>query len=196
MPIAILEISTGSNSYEELSAMYLHYVYAYLRQSDNTPYYIGKGKGRRAYYGKHSVSIPNDKSKIVILEANLSNIGACAIERRLIRWYGRKDLGTGILHNKTDGGEGQSGAVFSEEHRSKMKEAWKTRPAMTEDTKKKLSVSNSKPKTKGRKLPRPYVPVVSRKPYYEITCPHCNKLGGSNVMRRFHFDKCKTLTIS
>jgi ribosomal protein S27E len=174
--------------------MYLHYVYAYLRQSDNTPYYIGKGKGRRAYRGKHSVSIPNDKSKIIILEANLSDVGACAIERRMIKWYGRKDLGTGILHNRTDGGDGQSGAVFSDDHRAKMKEAWKTRLPMSETTKKKLSIASSRPRVECRK-PR-YVPVVSRKPYYEITCPHCGKVGGSNVMRRFHFDKCKTLTIS
>lgn len=124
-----------------------YYVYAYLRK-DDTPYYIGKGTGNRAWSkGKNEVGKPTDLKKIIIIEKNLTLTGSLAIERRLIRWYGRIDLGTGILRNQTDGGDGGKGASkghkLSEETKLKISKAHtgKRRPSMSEESKKKLSES-------------------------------------------------------
>jgi hypothetical protein len=121
-----------------------YYTYAYLRE-DKTPYYIGKGKGNRAYK-KHrkGIGVPKDKSRIIFLKQNLTEEEAFRHEIYMIAVFGRKDLGNGILHNRTDGGEGSSGWVPSEETRRKISEASKGNTYMlgktlSEETKRKMS---------------------------------------------------------
>ncbi len=119
-----------------------YYVYAYVRKSDGSLYYIGKGRNRRAFISHKNVTTPKNKSKIVFLETNLTEVGALALERRYIRWYGRKDLGTGILHNKTEGGDGTSGRVLTDIHKAIISRTHKNK-IVGESTRKKLRMASS-----------------------------------------------------
>jgi len=123
-----------------------YYTYAYLRE-DRTPYYIGKGKGKRIYdKSKSEIQPPKDKSRVIFLKQNLTEEEAFKHEIYMIAVFGRKDLGTGILRNKTNGGEGASGAVRSPELRAQISNSMKGR-TFTKEHRKKLSESS-----KGKKV--------------------------------------------
>ena len=111
-----------------------YYIYQYLRE-DGTPYYIGKGKGRRAWVKRRVVPLPVDQNLIHIIKDSLTEDEAFRLEEELIAKYGRKDNGTGILRNLTDGGEGikkphnkvawNKGLKQSPEHNAKISESLK-----------------------------------------------------------------------
>ena len=95
-----------------------YYTYAYLRE-DLSPYYVGKGRGHRAFTNDRR-NKPPCLDRIVLLRENMSEKQAFAHEIEMIKTWGRKDLGTGMLRNLTDGGDGTSGWRMSLEHKAKL----------------------------------------------------------------------------
>ncbi|SRR6266849_6000358 len=89
------------------------YTYLWLHE-DGTPYYVGKGKGSRAFvHHEHGncVRCPENLDRIVI-QMHSSETDAFIAEKSLIANYGRIDLGTGCLQNMTEGGFGFRGLVL------------------------------------------------------------------------------------
>jgi len=122
------------------------YVYIYLNQlkpgvwryKEHTfnyePFYIGKGRNKREtiHLTPSMLSKHNYKSSVIKsiikktgehpihyrIYENLSNDDSIKIEIDLIKHFGRRDLGTGILCNGTNGGEGCNN--LSEESKQKV----------------------------------------------------------------------------
>ena len=85
------------------------FVYAYLRK-DGSPYYVGIAKLARRPTRKTAGEIcpPKQEERIRLLRQGLAWEEACRWEVFYIAHYGRVDIGTGALRNRTDGGEGVS----------------------------------------------------------------------------------------
>lgn len=128
--------------------MFFTYVYcnplkpSAIHESGFEPFYVGKGKDERHLAHLYECNLTSNTNthksntirKIIrsgltplVLKVFESDIEdeALAEEVRLIALYGRADLSKGPLTNMTDGGEGLSGALKSEETRKKLSKASK-----------------------------------------------------------------------
>lgn len=102
-----------------------YYTYTLINSIDSQPFYIGKGASSRMYQHKRDALNPSYNYRSVHMKiqniinnggevlyektCHLSEEEAFNTEIELIGHLGRKDLGTGILCNLTDGGEGSCG---------------------------------------------------------------------------------------
>lgn len=108
----------------------LFYVYVW-RDADGQPFYVGKGKGSRAYSTKSrskefKAVHASGGCAVEIVDWFVHESQAHAFEVALIERFGRRQFG-GQLVNKTDGGEGAVGSVRSDETRAKISRALRGR---------------------------------------------------------------------
>ena len=93
------------------------FVYCYLRAKTSkngkagTPYYVGVASTAARPRASHVCSVPpiGQRQRIRVLRSGLTWEGACEWEKFYIKHFGRIDLGTGILQNLTEGGDGVKG---------------------------------------------------------------------------------------
>jgi hypothetical protein len=139
-----------------------HYVYALRVSYARQPFYIGKGKHRRCYahFTNQSLAVKCLKNNIIqkawdagrhifieIIRDELTHEQAVKLEMKLIKKYGRRDLGTGCLANHTDGGDGITNAVRSAKTRARIALAMKRR-FISEETRQRMSAASRARKRK------------------------------------------------
>ena len=146
-----------------------YYVYAYLDprkkgefsygdyKFEYEPFYIGKGCQERCldhlqpnrlqtekntYKGRKIKKLINEGYTPIIqkISCNIFEVDAFELEAKLIKVIGRKNLKLGPLTNLTNGGEGFSGLIKTEEHRERLRQSNLGRKA-SEETKQKISQS-------------------------------------------------------
>lgn len=105
--------------------MYLH-----RNKTTGKVFYVGKGKCRRAWECANrsafwSKTVRKYGHTIEIVLDNLQEWYAFELEAELILKYGRRNNNTGCLVNLTNGGEGESGKVYTEEQRKRMSDSQK-----------------------------------------------------------------------
>lgn len=177
------------------------YVYMHRRATNGIPFYIGKGKKKRAWDTKRSkfwTRIAKKHGVIVeIIEAGLDE--KTAFEREI--FYIAQHRKT--LCNQTDGGTG--GDLFRfvdrEKHKAsinleqcsrggKIGGAKGSAIGIETQRRMKLGFFDSKLQSILGKRGGAANRGISRS-FNTVACPHCGVIGKDCAMYRWHFDKCK-----
>ena len=142
-------------------------VYQHTRNDTGAVFYIGIGMNDKRPYSQESRNthwknvVGKAGYTVTVLFDDINWSTAVSIEKYLIRYHGRSDKELGPLVNKTDGGEGASGIIISEDQKQKISAANKGKKFTlgykhTKETLLKMSIAN-----KGKNNPM-YGKVVSQ----------------------------------
>jgi hypothetical protein len=108
------------------------YVYLHRKATTGEVFYVGKGRGRRAWKAHNETRsalwlqvVAKHGLIVEIAQDGLQEWYAHELECELISLHGRRDTGHGQLVNFTDGGDGASGCKSSESKKQKLSEHFK-----------------------------------------------------------------------
>lgn len=127
------------------------YIYAHI-DDRGLIYYIGKGQGNRcneratrrsSFWNRYTKKYCSSGCpKVEILFDSLPESMSFLLETKWIKMLGRQNQGLGNLVNLTDGGEGTSGTVLSDESRQKISTSAKARGCSVRGWNKGLKASD------------------------------------------------------
>lgn len=128
------------------------YVYFHITADTKEVFYVGKGSGYRAKRIKGRNKLWNNivqkhGYEIEYPHNNISEEEAFELEIFYIKTFGRRDINLGTLANLTDGGEGASGHILSQEHKNKISEKLKGRIFSEEHIKRNIDSKKGKPRS-------------------------------------------------
>ena len=176
--------------------------------------YMGSGKLIRAAIKKYGIEnftkeimfifdneedMRNKEKELVVLNENSYNLcdggkgGFGYLNRTGINISGVKNRDYELIHKKAVATRKERGHVLSDDARQKMKENhWsRTDPKRHSEHIKKIGRANKgipKSEEQKRKISETLKAHGKKE---QVTCPHCQKEGGANAMKRWHFDNCK-----
>jgi hypothetical protein len=111
------------------------YIYRHIRLDKNEPFYIGIGSDNNGKYSRANRKtyrsdfwnkvIEKTDYRVEIIDDDLTWGEAKEKEMWWIKFYGRRNIGSGPLVNLTDGGDGMAGWKASDETRKKLSETRK-----------------------------------------------------------------------
>lgn len=192
---------TSTSIYQSIKPTYLYIKQhsitkkKYFGKTTRDPYkYNGSGKVWTRHINKHG------KEHIVTLwvsdlfyDTSIVDIALhFSIENNIVE---SNDWANLKLENGLDGGDTWSGKSHSKESNAKRSASMKGRISNkkgitgiylhSEETKNKISAAKiGRTRSEEER-------ISMRKPKSKCICPHCGQLGGSNNMKRWHFDNCK-----